>query len=100
MMASLHIATRGATTLPLDTLLSAIPSLPRAMLARLTEQMIDRLDEIDGDTDVELNGNELDEHDAEDAFSDHYGRGERGIYAMPGCAISDPEDTLDEYARH
>ena len=32
---------------------AAIPSLPRAELARLTERMIDRMDEIDGDPDLE-----------------------------------------------
>ena len=30
-------------------LLAAIPSLPRAELSRLTERMIDRMDELDGD---------------------------------------------------
>lgn len=34
-------------------LFAAIPSLPRAELARLTERMIDRMDEIDGDPDLE-----------------------------------------------
>jgi hypothetical protein len=37
----------------LGQLLAAIPSLPRAELARLTEQLIDRMDEIDGDIDLE-----------------------------------------------
>jgi hypothetical protein len=35
------------------SLLAAIPSLPRATLARLTTAMIDRMDEIDGDPDLE-----------------------------------------------
>ncbi len=39
--------------LPLEAMLSAIPSLPRPILARLTARMIDRLDEIDGDPDLE-----------------------------------------------
>lgn len=38
---------------PLDIVLSAIPSLPRAELARIAERMIDRLDELDGDPDLE-----------------------------------------------
>ncbi len=37
----------------LGQLLAAIPSLPRAELARLTERLIDRMDEIDGDPDLE-----------------------------------------------
>jgi hypothetical protein len=38
---------------PLDLLLASVPSLPRAILARLTARMIERLDELDGDTDLE-----------------------------------------------
>jgi len=43
--------TYAATSL--DVLLASVPSLPRAILARLTARMIDRLDEMDGDTDLE-----------------------------------------------
>lgn len=42
-----------AATHPLDTLLDAIPSLPRPLLERLAERMIERLDELDGDADWE-----------------------------------------------
>ncbi len=35
-------------------MLAAIPSLPRARLARLTTRMIDRMEEIDGDADAGL----------------------------------------------
>ncbi len=38
---------------PLDVLLASVPSLPRAILARLTARMIDRMDELDGGTNVE-----------------------------------------------
>jgi hypothetical protein len=38
---------------PLDVLLASVPSLPRAILSRLTARMIDRMDELDGDTDLE-----------------------------------------------
>ncbi len=37
----------------LGQLLAVIPSLPRAELARLTERLIDRMDEMDGDPDLE-----------------------------------------------
>lgn len=47
-------------------LFAAIPSLPRAELARLTMRMIDRLDEIDGDPDLEhLSDDDEDGHDHE-----------------------------------
>src|SRR4051794_31486742 len=41
---------------PLGVLLAAIPSLPRPILARLTARLIDRLDEIDGDENLEDGG--------------------------------------------
>jgi len=40
-------------------MLALIPSLPRSVLSRLTEAMINRMDDIDGDPDLE------DGHDAE-----------------------------------
>ncbi|HEX8382877.1 MAG TPA: hypothetical protein VF592_05815 [Sphingomonas sp.] len=43
----------GATALPLDVLLSAVPALPREALARLTARLIERLDELDPDPDAE-----------------------------------------------
>jgi|GEM_PF-6857696 len=38
---------------PLDVLLSAIPSLPRAVLARLTDRLIEQMDRMDPDPDIE-----------------------------------------------
>lgn len=38
---------------PLDVLLASVPSLPRAILALLTARMIERMDELDGDPDLE-----------------------------------------------
>jgi hypothetical protein len=37
---------------PLDVLLASVPSLPRAILSRLTARMILCLDELAGDTDL------------------------------------------------
>lgn len=49
--------------------LSTIPSLSRAALARLTERMIDRIDEIDGDPDLEdLREDNEDTHDRENTY--------------------------------
>ena len=47
---------------------AAIPSLPRAELSRLTTRMIDRMDEIDGDPDLEGGGDDEDTHDQENAL--------------------------------
>lgn len=44
---------RQDTNAPVSVMLAAIPSLPRAELARLTMRMIDRMDVIDGDPDLE-----------------------------------------------
>jgi len=87
-----------ARVVPFDALaplLAAIPSLPRPMLARLTEVMIDQLDIMDGDPDLEDgdppegNGDELDGNPAEDEFCAHQGTG-------PGCLISDPDMAVDD----
>ena len=56
----------AAAKLPLDLILDAIPSLPRPLLARMVQRMIDRIDEMDGDTDVEANGDEGDHSNSED----------------------------------
>ncbi len=74
---------------PLDLALAAIPSLPRALLARLVERAIDRLDEMDGDTDIEPNGDEQDfgggEDDCPNTVARLFGSG-------PGCPLSDPAE--------
>ena len=61
-----HLDTFGsAPALPLSVALSVIPSLPRPLLARLVARAIERLDEIDGDCDVEEDDPPEDEHDRE-----------------------------------
>lgn len=48
------------------SMFAAIPSLPRAELSRLTECMIDRMDEIDGDPDLEYTREDWEDgHDRE-----------------------------------
>ena len=46
------------------------------------------LDVVDGDADIELNGDESDHTDSEDCFIHHYGTG-------PGCTISEPDAEHD-----
>lgn len=51
-------------------LLAVIPSLPRATLARLTTRLIDRMDELDGDPDLEgLQDDDEDTHDREEEYA-------------------------------
>lgn len=54
MASQLPTSIGSASALPLATALSVIPSLPRPLLARLVERAIERLDEIDGDSDQEI----------------------------------------------
>jgi hypothetical protein len=66
----------------LATLLAAIPSLPRPILARLTARMIDRMDEMDPDPELE---------DTEGSGPDVDERGNPlpGIVALPGKCEDD-----------
>lgn len=72
---------------PLDVVLSVIPSLPRALLARLVERAIECLDELDGDPDVELNGDEADHSGGEDDCDPLHAD---DIHMGAGCPIADP----------
>lgn len=85
----------GASALPSPALLeSAIRDLSRAELADLCEQLIDRLDYMDGDPDLEANG---DEQDGSAGAEDDYGTTcNSGIYGYAGCPISDPDAAVDD----
>ncbi len=57
---------RQNTRAPVCVMLATIPSLPRAELSRLTMRMINRMDDIDGDPDLEhLRHDDEDGHDRE-----------------------------------
>ena len=58
--------------------------LPRDRIAAAIETMVAVLDVLDGDPDLEPNGDELDGSPAEDEFMEHYGDG------LCGCPVSDP----------
>ena len=47
--------------MPLNVALAVVPNLPRPLLARLVARAIDRLDEIDGDHDLEPEVTEQDD---------------------------------------
>jgi hypothetical protein len=58
--------------------------LDRGQIGAMIEALVDLLDIIDGDPDLEPDGDELDGCDlAEDEFQQHLARG-------PGCPLSDP----------
>jgi hypothetical protein len=91
-MTALHHIRGGATALPLDAMLATIPSLPRPILSRLVARMIERMDEIDPDSDIEDNGDELDGSMAEDDFHSQ----DASWLGFPGCPIGDPPEDDSE----
>ena len=64
--------------LSLAPMLAAIPSLPRPILDRLVARMIDRLDEIDGEDDLE---DGCDQEDIDEGEPEAF-RAERPRYAI------------------
>lgn len=76
------MAKGAALTLPLDLILDTIPSLPRPLLSRMVQKMIDRLDQMDADSDLEPE--DTDHSGGEDDFCCTMQDG-------PGCPISDPD---------
>lgn len=83
-----HLHGGSASALPLATALAIIPSLPRPLLSRLVARAIERLDEIDGDPDMEEDTEDCGHDEGEPDFRKRrrYRRNEAG----PGCSISDP----------
>jgi len=88
---------RGAGRLPADIALSVIPSLPRAHLERLVQQIIDRLDDMDAP------GEDMEDDDPAGMMDeDELTTGLR-VFAMhgnaydgPGCPIADYDLTAEE----
>ena len=84
----IHTAKGGRTIgshMPLNVALAILPTLPRPLLARLVAHAIDRLDALDGDTDLEPEVTEQDddpEVDDEPEQDDH-GGGDAGDEGEP-----------------
>lgn len=92
MNARLSIAFgRGASRLPADIALSIVPSLPRPVLERLAQQIIDRLDDMDApDEDCEDDDpcGQMDEDELTTGPGLVYTHGD--AHDGPGCPIADP----------
>lgn len=79
----------------LDVLLASVPSLPRALLSRLTARMIDRMDELDGDPDDEP---DEDRCDAGDAGDDEMTSGNApGFRSYPRPLIGNEDDAEPQH---
>ena len=81
----------------LEQLLESMAAMQN-LTAQIAATLLDKLDDIDGDPDVELNGDETDSSQCED---DHplIGTGalRPGIWGGgPGCSISDPDSAVDD----
>lgn len=79
----------AADTNTYDAVLVQIAILPRHVLERLVQRAIDRLDEDDGDPDLEPGGDEADWTGAEDEAIGQAWMVHRNL--GPGCPISDPD---------
>lgn len=83
----------GGRPLPIALIGQAVPKLTRHELEALTERLIIALDELDGDLDVEPNGDERDGSAAEDDYGSSCNTGE---CAAAGCPIGDPDCAVDD----
>ena len=81
-----------ASALPLSAVLGTIPSYPRPIIERLVARLIEHLDEQDGDSDSEANGDEQDGSTAEDDW--HHSSRERGLSLLRACECEDAEPEL------
>ena len=97
--------------LPLNVALAILPTLPRPYLARLVANAIDRLDQLDGDADLEPEVTEQDDEPELDDFAEEdnedcgHDEGEpdyrkrrrhRRNESGPGCTISDTDYGAEE----
>lgn len=71
---------------PILAFLMGVPVAPRSAVERTIQAAIDALDLLDGDPDLETNGDELDGTGGEDDFCDQ----NSNWLAYPGCPVSDP----------
>ena len=84
--------------LPLNVALAIVPTLPRPVLARLVARAIERLDELDGDADLEPEVTEQDDEpevDDEPEEDDHSG-GSADDEGEPEDGIVHPAYGIDQ----
>ena len=92
--------------LPLNVALAIVPTLPRLILSRLVARAIERLDELDGDADLEPEATEQDDEpeiDDEPELDDHGGGNvedepENGV-VHPAYGIDQSSGPLSMYPR-
>jgi len=85
------MATRAFQSNPLSIALTAVLALPRPLLSHLVACAIERLDQIDGDCDLELGGDD-DTGNAEDEI---YAGNPYFLPRGAGCRLCDEDVGLD-----
>lgn len=81
---------RGASRLPADIALSLIPSLPRATLERLAQQIIDHLDDADAEAEDMEDDDPCGQMDEDELTTGPRIMATHGVtYDGPGCPIAD-----------
>lgn len=75
---------------PTPAVLAILSRFDRKQLHGFIAVAIDLADALDGDTDIEANGDELDGTGGEDDFCDH------GYNYGAGCPVSDPDEAVDD----
>lgn len=98
MASRAHIG--SASALPSPALLeSAIRRLSRAELADLCEQLIDRMDAMDPDSDLEFNGDEQDHTGSEEEDrAESSANSNARLHGLAGCPLADGlEDGDSDY---
>lgn len=88
-MGSMHHLSNSAVPIERSQLVQLLESMAamQNLTAQIAASLLDKLDDIDGDPDVEPNGDEQDGNLGEDDFCIH----RPGMWGGgPGCPISDP----------
>lgn len=89
------VATRPACAVPFALLVetTALELVDTVTLLDTADLLIAELDALQGDVDLEPNGDELDSNSAEDDFCDH---NTPHHLQGPGCPLSDPDFACDD----
>lgn len=88
----MNALTNFPASAPMPAVARIMARFERDQLAGFIAVALDLLDTLDGDPDVELNGDEADGSLGEDDFSPQGAPGEPG----PGCPLSDPDYAVDD----
>lgn len=90
-MLDLRIIADGQPLSPLELVMKMGRPAAAFEIGEQIEALIATLDQLDGDNDIEANGDELDGAMGEDDFKTH-----NVAWPMPGCPLADPGEEDDD----